>query len=96
MARRTRTNRPLKTFSVGLITASVWRRRYRRVDEPDVVVPVITLRRRYKDSHGEWQTSHYYGPQQAAAAVTCLAAAVDWSVRHFHTHERRQRAQQSA
>ena len=61
-------NPPVAKVRVGLVTASIWER-----STGNGKFFGVTFERRYRDSQGEWQTSHSYDP----ADLLALAKSAD-------------------
>jgi len=61
-------NPPVEKVRVGLVTASIWER-----STDNGKFYAVTFERRYRDSQGEWQTSHSYD----AAELLALGKAAD-------------------
>lgn len=70
-----KTNKPVHTISVGNgIFASIWKNEGKH----GPIYP-ITVERRYRDSEGEWQSSHSMTGSQALAAAKAYELAFEYT-----------------
>jgi hypothetical protein len=69
-------NRPLRTYRLGLVSASVFANTREVPGEQEQrVVHTVQLQRRYRDSAGNWKTSASFDLSTLAAAIEALRLA---------------------
>ena len=75
--------KPAHTFSYPVardtyVHASVWARTVKLSDGAEFVAHEVSVRKRYKDAAGEWQTAHSFRGSELYALVHALNQASAW------------------
>ena len=73
-------NVPEKKFSTGVITATVWQNQGKGRSGEAVAYRTVSLRRRYKDKNGVWQTASSLRVNDLPRASLVLQKAFEYLV----------------
>jgi len=73
-------NKPEKKFSVGAISATVWKNSALSKDKEPVEYSTISFDRRYKDKAGNWQSTNHLRTGDLPKAILVLNKAYEFLV----------------
>ncbi len=68
--------KPVKKIMAGTVTCSLWENEI-TIEGQSRMVLKATLERRYRDRHGEWQSSNSYSRNEIPLAVFALQKAFE-------------------
>ena len=71
---------PEKKFSVGAISATVWKNSTLNKDKEPVEYATISFDRRYKDKEGNWQSTNHLRTSDLPKAILVLNKAYEFLV----------------
>jgi hypothetical protein len=69
--------KPIKKFSAGLITASVFENEYENKEKKKISILSVQLQRAYKKDD-EWQYTSQYSRDEIPKAIFCLQMAYEY------------------
>lgn len=65
------TNKPVKTFNLGRVKASVWK----NADSNGDTFHSVSFERSYKDANGKWHNTHSYGAKDLFSLIRVATQA---------------------
>lgn len=71
---------PERVYRIGMVTASVFARKFERNGEPERIVRSVSVQKRYVDN-GETKFSTSFGLSELPQAIECMRLAMQHLVR---------------